>query len=208
MLRDFYCLWRRREKPYLPTRWIKVWLKRAYNSSALFRMLFASSYFRMRGAQVGRLVVFGKSKLGGNFKNLTIGSESALGRCELMLHEKISIGSFVVINDGALLLTASHSLGDPQWGVEKAPITVADYAWIASNAIILPGVSIGRGAVVSAGAVVRENVPDYALAIGNPAKIVPAKRTIKLSYSPVMLSAPIEAWIGKSESAKTKDSDK
>ena len=63
------------------------------------------------------------------------------------------------INDGAVLLTATHSLTDPAWSLTIDPIEIGAYAWIAMNAIILPGVSIGQGAVVGAGAVVRRNVP-------------------------------------------------
>ena len=119
-----------------------------------------------------------------------------MGRCEIALHDKVTIGRRVVINDGALVLTASHSLRDPAWHHKKAPIVIGDYAEIASNAIVLPGVTIGRGAVVGAGAVVREDVPDYGVVVGNPARLMPNQRTRELNYSPVMLNAPFEAWVG------------
>jgi maltose O-acetyltransferase len=135
--------------------------------------------------------------MGGRFADLVIGDETALGRCEIALHDKVCIGRRVVINDGVLILTASHSLSDPTWGHKRAPITIGDYAWIASNATVLPGVTIGRGAVVGAGAVVREDVPDYGVVIGNPARLVPRQRARELNYSPVMLNAPFEAWVGR-----------
>lgn len=82
-------------------------------------------------------------------------------------------------------------------GSQKKSINVGDYAWIATNAIILPGVSIGKGAVVGAGAVVRRDVPEYAIVIGNPASVQIIQRTMDLNYSPVILNAPFEAWIGR-----------
>lgn len=127
---------------------------------------------------------------------MIIGNETSLGRCHIALHDSVTIGSRVVINDGVGILTASHSLSDPQWRHKKAPIVIGDYAWIATNAIILPGVTIGRGAVVGAGAVVRNDVADYTVVTGNPAQISDAKRSTILSYSPVLLNAPFEAWVG------------
>lgn len=196
MLSDFVRLWLKREKPNDLKRWFKVWLKRGYHLPGVCGLLMRSFLLRSRGASIGHLVVLGKSRIGGRPGNLRIGDETSLGRCEISLHDRVTIGNRVVINDGAVLLTASHSLSDPQWGHKKAPIVIGDYAWIATNAILLPGITIGRGAVVGAGAVVRDDVPDYAIAIGNPATLLSYQRTKKLSYSPVMLNAPFEAWVG------------
>lgn len=193
---DFIHLWRNREQPGSFRRWLIVWLKRIYHLLATGRLLLRSVLARRRSAKIGHLVVLGKSRIQGNWANLTIDAETSLGRCEIALHDKVIIGRRVVINDGALVLTASHSLHDPAWRHKKAPITIGDYAWIASNAIVLPGVTIGRGAVVGAGAVVREDVPDYGVVVGNPARLMPNQRTRELNYSPVMLNAPFEAWVG------------
>ncbi|MBF7730505.1 acyltransferase [Pseudomonas sp. N040] len=154
------------------------------------------AFLRLQGAVIGRLAVVGKAKIGGRLSNLIIGSEASLGRCEIALHDKVTIGKNAVINDGAILLTASHSLTDPQWGQKKAPIFIGDFAWIATNALVLPGVKIGTGAVVGAGSVVRSDVPDYAVVAGNPATQLEIRRIDSLCYSPVMLNAPFEAWVG------------
>ncbi len=50
-------------------------------------------------------------------------------------------------------------------------VFIDDYAWIGHNVIILPGVHIGKHAIIGAGAVVTKNVPDYAIAVGNPATV-------------------------------------
>lgn len=196
MLSDFLYLWRNREKPKTFPRLLKVWCKRLFHLYGVWHLLTRPAMFRLRGASIGRLTVLGKSRIGGRLSNLAIGDETSLGRCEIALHDKVTIGRCVVINDGAVLLTASHSLTDPKWGHKKAPIAIGDYAWITTNAILLPGVTIGKGAVVGAGAVVREDVPDYAIVVGNPATVLPCQRTRELSYCPVMLNAPFEAWIG------------
>lgn len=58
--------------------------------------------------------------------------------------------------------------GDP----DDRPITIGSDVWIGADVIILPGVTIGHGAIVGAGAVVSRNVPPYAVAVGNPARVV------------------------------------
>ena len=56
--------------------------------------------------------------------------------------------------------------------ITTSPITIKDYAWISFGATILKGVTIGRGAIVSANAVVTKDVPDFTMVAGNPAKTV------------------------------------
>ena len=62
-------------------------------------------------------------------------------------------------------------------GVTKErPITIGDGCWICSRAIILPGVSIGEGCIIGAGAVVTKDMPPYSVVAGNPAKVVKSRR--------------------------------
>jgi maltose O-acetyltransferase len=196
MLNEILYLWTNLEKPIAPRRWVKVWVKRCYHCFNLYRLLVRSTLFRWRGASIGRLVILGKSRIEGKATSLSIGQESSLGRCKIALHDRVTIGRRVVINDGVVLLTATHSLQDPGWSHKKAPIVIGDYAWIATNAIVLQGVTIGRGAVVGAGAVVRRDVPDYAIVSGNPAIIHANLRNTILQYSPALWNAPLEAWVG------------
>lgn len=129
--------------------------------------------------------------------NLEIGERTFIAKSvNLALHNKIKIGSRVVINSGAQILTASHRLDDIYWSTYSKPITIEDYAWIATNAIILPGVTIGIGAVVGAGAVVNRDVGAFEIVNGNTAKFV-KNRIGDLNYCPVRLCAPYEAWLGK-----------
>jgi acetyltransferase-like isoleucine patch superfamily enzyme len=196
MMDDALYLWQNREKPTNPRRWVKVWVKRCYHIFNLYRLLGRSMLFRWRGASISRLVVLGKFRIEGKATLLSIVEEFSLGRCKIALHDRVTIGWRVTINDGVVLLTATHSLQDPGWSHKKAPIVIGDYAWTATSAIVLPGVTIGRGAVVGAGAVVRRDVPDYAIVSGNPATAHSSLRTTNLRYSPVLWNALLEAWVG------------
>lgn len=150
-----------------------------------------------RGAEIEFPAVIGKCAGNGVWRHLKMGRGSFVGRVELQLHDQVSIGQNVIINDGARLLTASHDVGSADFELKTAPISLRDYAWVATGAIILPGVTIGRGAVVAAGAVVSKDVPDYAIAVGNPARLLTHRRSRNLRYQPLLHLAMIEAWLGR-----------
>lgn len=196
-MKDFHFLFANRERPQTLRRHIVVLAKRTLQFIPLLRLLCRPIILRARGASIGDLAVIGKARIIGDIRNLSIGAETSLGRCEISLHDRVNIGNRAVINDGTILLTASHRINDPQWSLKKAPITVGDYAWIATGCIILPGVSVGKGAVIGAGAVVRSDVPDHAVVSGNPATIADFSRNPDLDYSPVLMNAPFEAWVGR-----------
>ena len=188
-----------REKPRTFKRWGILLVKRSLLLRSLLRILYKQAALTKKGAKIGRLTIISEIKFDGrDLSNFSVGSETSIGRVHIALHDKVSIGDKVVLNDGVTLLTASHRLSDSKWRLKPSPVKIGDYAWIATNSIILPGVSIGKGAVVGAGAVVREDVPDYGIAVGNPAKLVEGRRRIEdLDYSPVLFNAPYEAWLGK-----------
>ena len=86
-------------------------------------------------------------------------------------HEHISIGQGVYLAPMAHI-TDSYAFGSPEADCQTAPVHIADHAWIATRAIVLPGVRIGEGAVVGVGALVTEDVPDRAIVGGVPAKVI------------------------------------
>lgn len=198
-----YFLWVNRERPSLfSARWLKVWLKRIYNIFGLMTLAYRRSYYRALGIKSGPLTIFCRLDLNGSGKRLRVGDSSFIGDgVHFALHDEIQIGNFVCINSNVHFLSASHSLTDPLWRMKTGKIIVNDYAWIAYNAIILPGVTIGRGAVVGAGAVVSRDVPDFAVVAGNPARVV-SSRCTNFEYSPVEFCAPFESWLGKPTKVK------
>lgn len=89
----------------------------------------------------------------------------------------IFIGNDVLIAAGAAIMSQGHPLSPPRWGrnVSK-PISIGNEVWIGAHAVVLPGVTIGNGAIVAAGAVVSRDVPSYAVVAGVPARVI---RTIE-----------------------------
>ena len=88
---------------------------------------------------------------------------------------RVTIGDHVFIGPNCSILTPLHPLchEDRNTGVEySAPVTIEDNCWIGGNVTILPGVTIGHGSVIGAGAVVTKSVPPDSLAFGSPCRVV------------------------------------
>lgn len=192
---------RNRERPNSVGRFVVLVAKRTRTLPTLMRLLWRAYRLRRAGARIGHICFIGHVSLDGPYRRLEIGDETVLGRCHIALHADVQIGRRAVINDDVTVLTASHALRDPAWTQTAAPIFIGDYAWIAHGAMLLPGVRIGEGAVVGAGAVVRQSVPPFALAVGNPAVIHEDARTRDLHYVPTGFTAAYEAWLGPARSA-------
>jgi len=84
----------------------------------------------------------------------------------------VSVGERAVVSQGAFLCTASHDHRHEDFPLTSAPITIGKKAWVAARVIVLPGVTIGDGAVAGAGSVVTKNVPVNCTVAGNPARLV------------------------------------
>jgi acetyltransferase-like isoleucine patch superfamily enzyme len=89
----------------------------------------------------------------------------------------IRIGSHCPIGPGVVMRTANHRFSNADefiqnQGHEAADITIEDDCWLGANVIVLGGVKIGRGAVVGAGAVVSKDVPEMAVVVGVPARVI------------------------------------
>jgi acetyltransferase-like isoleucine patch superfamily enzyme len=106
---------------------------------------------------------------------IRIGSRAFVGfGCEFDIAERLLIGDGVLIAPGCFITDHNHRHGAhatiSSQGIENAPVTIEDDAWLGANVIVLPGVTIGRGAIVAAGAVVTGNVEPMAIVGGVPAR--------------------------------------
>ena len=111
--------------------------------------------------------------------NLKIGEHSVVDRdCVLDARGEITIGNNVNLAPEVMILTASHDPDDENFGGITKAVTIEDYAWIATRSLVLPGVTIGRGAFVGAGSVVTKNVEPGTIVAGNPAKPIRKRKGI------------------------------
>ena len=84
----------------------------------------------------------------------------------------IKIGSHATVSQKSYLCSASHDISDPSMPLVTAPIIIEDQAWVAADAFIGMGVTVGQGAVVGARSVVIKNVFPWTVVGGNPAKLI------------------------------------
>jgi acetyltransferase-like isoleucine patch superfamily enzyme len=104
---------------------------------------------------------------------LSIGQNSAIGfKVILDARGGLTIGDNCNIASESAIWTASHDVQSSDFAYIASPVVIGDYAWISFRAIVLPGVTIGKGAVVAAGAVVTKDVAPYTIVAGVPAKAV------------------------------------
>ncbi|HEV2953102.1 MAG TPA: acyltransferase [Candidatus Dormibacteraeota bacterium] len=102
---------------------------------------------------------------------LRIGEGSIINRgCSLDARESLTIGNHVSVSPEVMILTTGHMYDDPNFEMESKPVVIEDHVWIGTRAMILPGVHLGRGAVVAAGAVVTKNVAPLTVVAGIPAR--------------------------------------
>jgi acetyltransferase-like isoleucine patch superfamily enzyme len=118
-----------------------------------------------------------------NLEGIEIGEGSVIGFWATLDGRRgIRIGQHVNLSSEVALWTLQHNLDDPEFGTHGGPIVVEDFAWISFRATILPGVRIGKGAVVAANALVTKDVADYTIVGGVPARVI-GQRTPGPSYS-------------------------
>ena len=104
---------------------------------------------------------------------LTMGDGACIGdRAEIYNVAPIALGARAVVSQQALLCAASHDHRRDDFPLTSAPITLGVRAWVAARAIVLPGVTIGDGAVVGAGSVVTRDVAAGCTVAGNPARVL------------------------------------
>jgi putative colanic acid biosynthesis acetyltransferase WcaF len=133
-----------------------------------------TALLRLFGARLGHGVVV-RSGVNITFPwRFTAGDHVWIGEDVLVLSlAPVTLGSHVCVSQRAFLCTGSHAWRRETFDLRTRPIVVGDSVWIAAQAFVGAGVSIGHGCVVSAGAVVTENVPENSLVRGNPAMVVP-----------------------------------
>lgn len=140
-------------------------LSRWVNKLRVFRL-------RLLGAQLGRGVrAYGRFTLIGDPRNLQIGDYTTINEgVHLNARGPLVIGSHVHLSSGVQIHTGEIDPQDPRRAHRAKPVTIADHAWIASGAIIVPGVHIGRGSIIGAMALVATDIEAQVLAVGIPAR--------------------------------------
>lgn len=116
-------------------------------------------------------------------RGISIGEDTIVGeRAVLDGRGQIVIGAHVDIASEVMIYNSEHDINDPFFAARTEKVRIHDYVFIGPRAIILPGVTIGRGAVIGAGAVVTKDVPEYAVFGGVPARHIGERKLHNPAY--------------------------
>jgi len=116
-------------------------------------------------------------------KNIRIGNDSIVGEGVVLDgRDKLIVGNHVDIASEVMIYNAEHDIHSEDFHSINQIVTIEDYVFIGPRAIILPGVKIGKGAVVAAGAVVTKDVEDFSIVGGVPAVKIGERKIKDLNY--------------------------
>jgi acetyltransferase-like isoleucine patch superfamily enzyme len=139
--------------------------------------------YRLMGIELGRTALIHRGVEIRNPGRVEIGEDSVIG-FDAILDGRfgIKIGRHVNVSSEAAIWTVQHDHRDPNFGSVGASVVIGDRVWLSFRCTVLPGVAVGEGAVVAAGAVVTRDVPPYAIVAGVPARVVAERSPRGLSY--------------------------
>jgi putative colanic acid biosynthesis acetyltransferase WcaF len=129
------------------------------------------------GAKIGKGVRISNSAKLYYPWNISIGDYCWIGdNCNLYSIDKIEIGNNVALAHNIFISTASHDTNSITFETIRKPVKICDEVWIASNAFISMGVTINRGVVIGACAVVTKDMPEGYICLGFPAKPIKLRK--------------------------------
>lgn len=139
-------------------------------------------YQRVLGMKVAPgAVIYRKPELRAPNK-ISVGPRSIIGtNCILDGRSGITIGADVNLSSEVAIWTLQHDPQAPDFGTRGGPVVIEDHAWVSFRAVVLPGVTIGEGAVIAAGSIVTKDVEPWSIYAGTPAKKI-GERAKNMSY--------------------------
>ncbi len=163
-----------------PRRWVKLFLFPLFvkkGKGALVRRSARMDLFPYHQVHIGsRSTIEDFCTINNGAGDLLIGDETRIGINSVLIGP-VRIGNHVRLAQHVVVSGLNHNYEDPalpvsQQGINTAEVVIENGSWIGANAVILPGVSIGRNSVVAAGSVVTRSVEDFTVVGGNPARVI------------------------------------
>ncbi len=151
-----------------------------FRFSPRFMHSWRSFLLRCFGAKIGKGVhVYPKVKIWAPW-NLEIGDECGIGNGAILYSQgKISLGYRAVISQGVHLCTGTHNYNKSGFPLVTKPINIGNNAWIAAEAFVHPGITIGEGCIIGARAVVNKDMPEWTVCAGHPCKPLKKRSSIQ-----------------------------
>jgi len=139
--------------------------------------------YRLSGLRLGNKATI---HMGAKFfqpKNISIGEGSIIGQGVFLDgRAPLRIGKHCDFATDVMIYNSEHDLSDPSFNATEEPVTIGDYVFVGPRVIILPGVKVGDGAIIAAGAVVTKDVPEKTIVGGVPAKVIAVRPLKEYKY--------------------------
>ncbi len=140
-------------------------------------------FYKMSGVKIGKGSTIHTKANFYDPRNVTIGEDSVVGEGAVLDgRARLIIGDHVDMASEVMVYNSQHDINDDNFSAINRDVIIEDYVFVGPRSIILPGVKIGRGAIVAAGAVVTKDVPPYAIVAGVPAKVIGERKLKTLKY--------------------------
>lgn len=140
-------------------------------------------FYRLYGVKIGKGSTIHMNAIFYYPPKIVLGQDTIIGeKVVLDGRDRLIFGDHVDVATEAMFYNGEHDINDPEFKGKYAPITIEDYVFIGPRAIILPGVTVKKGAVVAAGAVVTKDVDEFSVVGGVPAKPIGERKVKDLNY--------------------------
>lgn len=140
-------------------------------------------FYRISGMRIGKGSAIHMGARFYNPGNISIGEDSVVGEGAVLDgRDKLTIGDHVDIASEVMIYNSEHDVNSSDFHAVSAPVIIEDYVFIGPRAIILPGVTVRKGAVIGAGAVVAKTVEEGVIVGGVPAKQIGTRELKELDY--------------------------
>lgn len=139
--------------------------------------------YRFWGVKIGKGSTIHMGAIFYDPRNIIIGKDTIIGEGAVLDgRDKLIFGNHVDVASEVMFYNGKHDINDENFKPEFAPIVIEDYVFIGPRAIILPGITIKKGAVVGAGAVVTKDVQGFKIVGGVPAKEIGERQNKNPNY--------------------------
>jgi maltose O-acetyltransferase len=129
--------------------------------------------WRLAGIKIGRGSTLHTGVRVFDPKGITIGNDTIVGyACFIDGRDKVAIGNHTDIASEVMIYSQEHDISSIDFVASSSPVTIGNYVFVGPRAIIMPGIKIGDGAIIAAGAVVTKDVDPFAVVGGVPAKFI------------------------------------
>ena len=140
-------------------------------------------FYRLFGVKIGKGSTIHMGAVFYEPRNIVIGDDTIIGEGAVLDgREKLIFGNHVDVASQVMFYNGEHDIDDKDFKPVFSPVIIEDYVFIGPRAIILPGVTIKKGAVVAAGAVVTKDVQEFTLVGGVPAKVIRERKEKNPTY--------------------------